>query len=660
MKNRIMALLIGLFMFIAIPTDVFATSGSLILSCNDVTIGNTKTCSMKASVTGGSLVTLEFDIEANSNVSIDGVTLDSATWNVGTKYRNGHVTVSAGARSGSAINIGTITIKGVTAGTGKITLKNIEGGDANWDTFSISNTSDSFNVTVATTKSTTKSTTKTTTKKGQTTTTQKGQTTKRTTTTTKKGQSTVRTTTQAGGGSGGNGGNGTTNKATTTTTRYGQTTTPGGGSGGSQGPGAITNPSSSTTRNTVGPITNPSTPTGGQGPITGPLPGATTEPQYTIITNDQGEEITRVPITNRTSINYITNEAGEIIRTEIINRTDIYYTDPADKVYKPFQQNVLGIKQLYVDHYRVMYKEGKYYVTTDPNDEEVEITAEPTGNAIVLGTGTRGIAVGKNVVDLIIKEGLDTRTVQLVITRPSDVNVGDTKLTSLKVVDKEFTFDPNVKEYTISVPYTTKELYVIAKHMSEDATIGGDGLNYISENEMEALYIQVAYGSLPVTEYIIHIKKDYTMLILWIVIGLLVLGIIGMALYAYFNRKEAVSKVTAQKDAVIASGNRVQLNEVAKDAVIGGDRLGGLTRRTVKPTPVGEQRTVVQPSERPTGPTPLPVKPTPVTPTPVKPVEMSTEAPQPQVRLIKKNEQPQIIPVNENPYKEDSIVIKDL
>ena len=609
MKNKIKIALLGLLTFMVLPFNVnAATSGTLNVNCGTgkVTVNKTITCKVTTSVSGGSLVSLEFDIDNNDGISIEGFTFASG-WN-NQSYKNNHVAV-VGSAKGGTVDIGTITVKGVTEGTSSITLKKALAGDDSWNEFDISNKT--VNITVE--KVTTKPTTKPTSSTKKSTTTRKTTTSKATTT-----KPVVRTT--------------TTTKKTTTTTRVTiaptQSTT--------QAPILTTSSSTTTTRYTDN----------GSNQTTLPRP-----------TNGSTNEL-------RTSIHYYTNEAGKIIYSEAFIRTDNYYNELAGRKTKPFEQHVLGVKAVFVDDYRVVYKDGKYYVTVDPKDEEVEIIIETTEPAVVVGTGTRGLGVGKNVVDIYMKSERDERTFQIIINRPDGLNVGSTELSSLKIVDYELEFQPNIYNYEVTVPYTTKELYVIAKHVSEYATIGGDGLFSLMDDEDQKIYVHVSYGKLQETEYVITVKKSYTMLILWIVIGLLGLGLVAMALYAYTNRKNAVSKVTAEKDAIIASGNRAVTQEVAKDAKIAGEKLGGLTRQTVKPTLVENAEPQAAPTQSALDRVPnrvaMPVKPTPVQP--AAPVQMSTAAPQPQVRVIKRGEQPEIKISNpSSPYQQDSeIVIKEL
>lgn len=628
MKNKFMKVLLGLFVFVAMPFTADAASG-LKITCSDVTVNQTQTCKIAISSSIG-ITGADFNIKA-SGVSIESFSRGDK-WGGG-KLVNGKISVYNDVALPDGTVIGTITYKGVTVGQATISATNVLFTDGDFEDVDANNAAASFYVKAVTTKPTTKPTTKKT-------------TTKKTTTTTKKATTTKSTT-----------------KKTTTTTKKGQTS--------STTRKTASTSTTSTTRYTAGPITNPTTgSTNQQEPITNPsgvvITTQITHPtSSTTMTDANGNPITMPSsgtpgtpgghVTYPTSIRYVTNDQGQVIWSEIINRTDAYYTEKTERPLRPYEKQFPGLKLVRVDNYQVVYKDGKYYTTTDPLDDEVIISAIPDEGTIVIGTGTRGIAPGKNVVDLVLKEGNETTTVQIVITRPSGVDVRDTSLTGLKIVDYEFEFDPSVTEYSISVPYTTKELYVIAKAYAEDATIGGDGLHTIIDNENNDIYVQVSYGSMAPTEYVIHVKKNYTMLILWIVIGLLSIGLIAMVIYANKTKKAAVSKVVAEKDAVIAEGNRAVTSEVAKDAVIGGQNLAGLTRKTVKPIQLNEipqQQAPVQQTVVPGNEVSLVKK---------DPVELAQSAPQPQVRVIRRND-PQIKTTAASgvQYQEDNIVIKEL
>ena len=683
MKNRLLQVLLGLFVFFMVPFTADAAGASLSFNCSDVTKDQTATCKVSIKVTSGTVSAVEFSLKGT------GVSIENFTPNTFQGMYSGGKVYLYGNDIRQTTQVATITYKGVTVGQATLSASNVvfTEGKPDYEDFDGNNAAGSFYVkaVTTTTKKTTTTTKKTTTKK-TTTTTRKAPTTK---STTKKSTSSTKSTTKSTTKNTAkpittaplptNTNRPITNPIVTPTGNIGSTTTT---MTDSQG-----RPITQTTTRTDSqgrPITQGTTLTDAQGrpitttmmtdsqgrPITTskiyitdqngntiPAPTSRTDAngypiiEPTVITDPAGNPITSEGYTYPTdsagaiiyptSIRYVTDVAGNIIWSEVINRTDPYYTERVEREPKPFEKQYPGIKLLRVDDYNVVYKDGKYYATTDPLDDEVIISAIPEDGVIVLGTGVRGIATGKNVVDLILKKGTDTVNVQVIITRPDGTDVQSTSLTSLKVVDYEFAFDPKITEYSISVPYTTKELYVIAKSLSEYATIGGDGLHTIIDNEENTIYVQVSYGSMAPTEYVIHVKKNYTMLIMWIVIGLMGAGLIAMAIYNHMNKKEAVSKVVAEKDKVIAEGNRTVTNEIAKDTVIAGQNLGGITRKTVKPTLVSEVTPAVAPQP---------------------PVEMSQSAPQPQVRVIRRTSEPQIKTTAASgvQYQEDNIVIKEI
>ena len=318
----------------------------------------------------------------------------------------------------------------------------------------------------------------------------------------------------------------------------------------------------------------------------------------------------------------------------------------------------LRLSSVIVDGFDVSYQDGKYYVTVEPETEEVTVNATAASGIQIIGTGKRSLVEGKNVVDLILRDAANrTQTIQVVITRPEGSGVYDTKLTSLKVVDYELQFDPNTYEYTVTVPYNTKEVYVIAKAINDDVIITGDGLKTISKDNNNKVYVKVSYGNLASTEYTITFKKSYTMLILWITIGGLSIGLIGFAIYAHSSKKKAVAAVEAEKNKILATNNRAESISANAETLVNGQKVAGVARRTVIPTPVNaistsepateDKKTVTVETQAPK----VVVK--------KAPVQMVSTAPQAQVKVIKTTE-PEVVNTNPVGYNEDEIVIKEL
>lgn len=315
----------------------------------------------------------------------------------------------------------------------------------------------------------------------------------------------------------------------------------------------------------------------------------------------------------------------------------------------------LSLTSVTVDDFDVEYRDGVYYVTVNSDTEEVTVNATAPEGVTVVGTGKRTLTEGRNAVELIARNSQnETATYQVIITRPSDDGVYNTLLSRLQVVDYELDFDPNTFEYTVTVPFNTKEIYVIAESSNNDVIIGGDGL-FILENSDNTVYVTVSYGDLQRTEYTIHIKKDYTMLILWIAIGTLGAGFIGMTAYAILSRKKAVAKVMASNNKVVAEEVREQneQNPIA-DVSIGGEKVVGIGKRPVVPTrvvatqktdPVRNVNTIPQNSN----------------------VKVVSTAPSAQVKVVKK----EVTPASEAPqvsrpltstgaYQNEDIIITDI
>lgn len=242
---------------------------------------------------------------------------------------------------------------------------------------------------------------------------------------------------------------------------------------------------------------------------------------------------------------------------------------------------LLRLTSVTVDNFFVKYENGTYYVTVKPDTESVNVSATAAPGISIIGTGKRYLTVGKNSVELVLKSELgQTNKVQIIITRPDSNGIYDTQLVSLKVVDYPFAFNPDIKEYAITVPYTTKELYVMANSYSDDVVITGGGLVNVEKGN-NTIYIKVTYGDLAATEYKITVKKSYTMIIMWASIGTLGVICLGLFIYAHVNKKAAVEKAVAEKNKIIAAGNRVEASaSPVADVQFNGQNVVGVGRKT--------------------------------------------------------------------------------
>lgn len=273
----------------------------------------------------------------------------------------------------------------------------------------------------------------------------------------------------------------------------------------------------------------------------------------------------------------------------------------------------LVLSSVTVDNFEVTYQDGKYFATVNYDTESVEVKATADERITIIGQGTRNLAVGKNVVELVIKNELNnSTTIQVVITRPDDNNEYDTTLSSLKVVGYELDFDKNKKEYTLTVDSTIKELYVIAESTNADVSITGAGLKTLAKGDND-IRILSQYGNKSSTEYVIHVKRTYNSVIMWIAIGTLTTGLFGSIAYFLIDRKKLLTNNKQEKNKIIAEANRT-VATAQEGASINGESTIGIGKSPVtpiasvqaSPSPIAPQSNQAV-APRPTMVTPKPV-----------------------------------------------------
>lgn len=229
----------------------------------------------------------------------------------------------------------------------------------------------------------------------------------------------------------------------------------------------------------------------------------------------------------------------------------------------------LKLDTVKVGDFEVMYQEGKYYVTVNYDTESVNVEATANPNITLIGGGVRTLAVGKNIVEIIMRNEINqSASAQIIITRPEDTNDYSTYLTELKVVDYDLSFNKDILEYTVYVPANVKEIYVLAKSDNVNVSIMGDGLQTLQSGDND-IHVKVQYGNKAETNYVIHIKRSYTSVIMWGVIATLSAGLIGSILY-FTNRLKNVSIANKEeKTKILAEANRT-VAESKENATLNG------------------------------------------------------------------------------------------
>lgn len=270
----------------------------------------------------------------------------------------------------------------------------------------------------------------------------------------------------------------------------------------------------------------------------------------------------------------------------------------------------LKLTSLTVDDFKVTYENDIYYVTVNEDTTEVNINATAGEGITIIGLGKRSLADGKNTIDLVLKNEFDeTATINLIITKPDGKKQVDTKLSLLKVVDYNFTFNPETYEYTIKVPYNVKEIYIMAEGKSNDVTIKNAGLQVLASGK-NTIIVRSSYGDISETKYTITIKRTYLNMIFLIGFIGSILGLGGMIFYIY-KKKDKVKDEVVKEMATAKMEEKKEENKVVSS--INGENSVGVGRRIVVPTKVvSAHANTVNTSE-----------------------PMMTSAPNPQVKVIK-------------------------
>ena len=254
---------------------------------------------------------------------------------------------------------------------------------------------------------------------------------------------------------------------------------------------------------------------------------------------------------------------------------------PVTETTRPNKLYLTGIT---VDEYEVKEENGVYTVTVDGTREYVEIKATAPEGVSIAGTGKRNLAYGRNNVSLVLRDEFGgTATVSVIITRP-DGSDANTLLKTLDVVNYDLKFDPNTMEYTVTVPYNIKEVYVYAVAQSPDTIVTGDGIATLNDQETN-VYVKVAYGDQASSTYKVTIKKSYMSLVPMILLGIGLFGALGGMIYFALALKKSNQVIVNNEVAVKAEEER---NEEAAgpQMSLNGASTTGVGARIVEPTVV--------------------------------------------------------------------------
>lgn len=318
-----------------------------------------------------------------------------------------------------------------------------------------------------------------------------------------------------------------------------------------------------------------------------------------------GSRTVGVTVNNKTVAPPPTTTTKKVVTTAATTRTT---TVPIITTTQPL--SALDFTTLLVDNFTVAKEGNAYYVTVNSDTTKVNITAMvPIGMKLTGDVGERGINDGKNVLNYVILDEATNRSVeyQLVITKPTASNV-DTKLSTLKVVNYDLNFSPDVLDYTLTVSSDTKELYIIAEGNNKDVTITGDGITDLT-NSSGVIKITSTYGEGNTTIYTINVKKNNPMLLFWIILGITGTLLIIAIVYIILRENGKLQKGLFDSMQKKANTNRInKSNDANANVKIGGSSVLGLGSQIVSPVQVQNEQVNI------------PVQPSPIQTAPAQPI----------------------------------------
>ena len=257
----------------------------------------------------------------------------------------------------------------------------------------------------------------------------------------------------------------------------------------------------------------------------------------------------------------------------------------------------LELTSIAIAGYQITEEDGIYYVTVDPAQSTINVTATAPEGILITGTGEREISIGKNIVTITLNDGGGgVVNKSLIVIRP-DGRDTNTLLESLTIINYDIKFEPENKTYVVSIPYDTKEVYVVAKSQNPDCIVNGDGLIKISGNETNA-YIKVLYGDVASSTYVIKFKKSYKGLIPFIILSISLLGAtIGIIVLTVKLKSKKQEKLNSQL-AIEAQRNRL-LKQSKPQIKIHGKTPFGLGPTVAEPAHFENKVVDTRPSNNP-------------------------------------------------------------
>lgn len=233
-------------------------------------------------------------------------------------------------------------------------------------------------------------------------------------------------------------------------------------------------------------------------------------------------------------------------------------------------------------------------IITDITELTVNAVASNSGSKIMISDNYKNLVKGENEIKIAVtaEDGVTTKTYVVKVTlkmTPTEEELvkANTKLKSLKVDKYKIDFNADTKKYTLSVPYKTKKLNILAEAENPNATINMEGnttlkvgrnvINIVvtsEDNENKDTYV-LSVTREKEEQKVVQTCPDETSTREWIMftVSMLLTFTLGIILGYFLCKKEVLRKIFHKKnkeekpEEIDTLSNTIEIESIKKGKV---------------------------------------------------------------------------------------------
>lgn len=231
---------------------------------------------------------------------------------------------------------------------------------------------------------------------------------------------------------------------------------------------------------------------------------------------------------------------------------------------------------------------------TDITELTVNAVASNSGSKIMISDNYKNLVKGDNDIKIVVtaEDGVTTKTYVVKVTlkmTPTEEELvkANTKLKSLKVDKFKIDFNADTKKYTLSVPYKTKKLNILAEAENPNATINMEGNTTLKVGRNVINIIVTSEDTENKDTYVLSVTRekeeqkvvqtcpDETSTREWIMftVSMLLTFTLGIVLGYFLCKKEVLKKIFHKKkkeekpEAIDTLSNTIEIESIKKGKV---------------------------------------------------------------------------------------------